>query len=192
MLTKPNVYNIIKLWCDDMSKAFRITISIIAGAFLTLALVCVYGFIIGGEENIFYWIFSIGYSFFLTLGLIAFVKGKDNVKSKKHRLSLILITIAIATIMIALYSPLNGFTKSNNHIEYKAEITSVHQYKGEPTRIYFKDQKGTERMVWDLYGGITFDDERSTEEGKIVVIREYEGGFDFPYYDWVDIYEKTK
>lgn len=171
-----------------MSRAFKVAISVLAGAFITLAAICAYGFIIGGEKNIAYLVFSGLCSSLISFGIIALIMGVDYAKSEEHRAIFVIISVAIAAIMMFVYNPINGFTKKNNYVEYEAEITKVSQYKGEPSRIYFKNQQGKEKMIWDLYGGITFDDERSLDEGKIIVIREYEGGFGFPYYDWADIH----
>lgn len=154
--------------------------------------VCAFGFIIGGEKGAaFYFLFG-ALSLVISFAITAFINGKKYAAGAWRSKAVIALAIGIFIICTILYNPMNGFTKGSDFIEYEAEITRVSAYRAEPIRIYFNDSQGNERSVWDLYGNIVSDDERMPVEGKIINIREYEGGFGFPHYDWTDIHEKEE
>lgn len=171
-----------------MNKAVKITLSIILDILLLIFMICGFGFTIGGEKDIEYYTFSLVCSILISLGTIAFINGISYIKNLEKKAPLIVVTIAILVIMIWAYNPMNCFTKSDNYIEYEAEIIKEHYPRKGPGEIYINNQKG-EEVIIKFYNSMWLEDEKVPEAGKTIVIREYEGGFGFPYYDWVEIKE---
>lgn len=183
-----------------MKKSDRILIAVIADVFFVLIFNCLYGFCIGGKigfygnykNNIIYFSFAIVAALIAMILNFVFICGKDTFSDKKKVQSLLLFAVLVASVMAATYAPLNTISADKDAVEYESVITEINNYKSIVSYdLSFIDNKGEEISTTLYFGNVyqDFGDDRIAEKGTQILVREKNGGFNFPVYDITFVFE---
>lgn len=144
---------------------------------IAIAIAVAYGFLIGGELSIFYYIFQT-----VTLGALALFFARYDLKEKfvEKFVEMSVMVGFIIFVSLVSYLSINQFS-GELIAEYNTKVTD--NYKGS---VYFNDFKGNEQRVENGVEFFDFDMFIETGEypceGDTVHIKEYNGIFNVDYY----------
>ena len=152
---------------------------------VTLALTLLYGFVIGGDPEL--W-FSIGI-FIVTMVIMVLFEKKTNKKLGVRVINVVVTTVIMLSFSVILYDTINESSK--NHIaRYEAEVIGVEYYEyttrlfsSNDVDLWFVTPNGEEHSVrmrrYDL-----------PSQGDMIIIDEYKGVFGVRIYGYCGIAEK--
>ena len=169
----------IKLFMKKLLKHFILLL--IVGISTTLG----YGFLIGGELSIYYYIFE---SITLIATSLLFARKNINKKFVAQISEITAMIILVIAISLFSYNVVNDFS-GELVAEYDTKI-SVH-YGGRHHIAYFTDSQGNEGSIYynrELFYANNYD--LYPYEGDTIHVREYKGLFGLPYYE-SDSWENT-
>lgn len=160
-----------------MTIDFKKTTAVIGIDIIAITVFClIFGFLIGGEPNVFtnvpFAIFSVVAVTLISLFTFCFIK-KRVVGKKLPPYLLIGIMIAVHLVAYAIYDFSNEILSTEEHIKYESTVTYIDEYKGR-YEIGFTNKQGNEVSL----NGSDY----SPKIGAPVQVEEIPGAFGYSEY----------